>query len=255
MATPELLSGWPARKGLTRLDLSRQDRPAESAWLHSAPAEAYDDLIGRLPAILTEAEQADFAAFGFERRKRSWLLGRYAAKRAAAAYLGIDPEALHRLEVVRGVFGQPLLRFAHCDAPRLGISHTSGWAVGLAHPPGHPLAIDLEDVHTAHRAAIVRQLSEEERLWTDSAPGGEPEPGLLTLLWTAREALSKAVGCGLTVPFHLMETTERTYLADRRFRGLFRRFGQYQFRSWIDDATVLSLVLPRLTEVTAVAEP
>lgn len=251
-ATP--VDGWPGLGGLTRLDLRRADRGPESAWLRVVSAREFADLDAGHDRFLGPAERAEYAALRFERRRQSWLLGRYAAKCAAAAALGPGVD-LATLEIARGVFGQPVLRYAHVDAPRLGISHAGDWAVGVAHPAGHPVAVDLEDVDPARRAVLARQLSEDELAWAASAPGGEAEPVLLTLLWTAREALSKALGCGLTVPFPLMETVERTAPGVRRFRGLFRRFGQYQFLAWAADSRVLTLALPRLTEVEAVAPP
>ena len=64
----------------------------------------------------------------------------------------------------------------------------------------------------------------------------------------AKEALSKVVRCGMMNPFEgyaicELEQTESCFL------GKFRNFGQYRFQSWVLDSFVLTIVLPKKTQM------
>jgi 4'-phosphopantetheinyl transferase len=223
-----------------RLGLRRADR-LEAAWLAAAPATRFDELHPRIDEFLDPVESGEYRALAVDRRRRSWLLGRFAAKRAAAAYLGASD--LRAMVVTRGVFGQPLLRVAEADAPGLSISHAGALAVAVAHPVGHPLAVDYEEIRPSQADAIASQLTPRELAWA-----GHDHPRL-TALWTAKEALSKALRCGLTTPFRLFETIELVD-ATGRVTGRFENFTQYRFVSKVAADSVLTLVLPLRTELS-----
>ncbi|HWE36344.1 MAG TPA: 4'-phosphopantetheinyl transferase superfamily protein [Isosphaeraceae bacterium] len=224
----------------SRLGLRRADR-LEAAWLAAAPAARFDELHQRIDDFLNSKELDEYRALSADRRRRSWLLGRFAAKRAAAAYLGaVD---LRAMAVARGLFGQPLLRVAEADAPGLSISHAGALAVAVAHPAGHPLAVDYEEIRPGQADAIASQLTPRENAWA-----GRDHPRL-TVLWTAKEALSKALRCGLTAPFRLFETAELSDDTPGRVAGRFENFTQYRFVSTVSADSVLTLVLPLRTEL------
>jgi 4'-phosphopantetheinyl transferase len=224
----------------SRLGLRRADR-LDAAWLAAAAATEFDELDRRIDEFLAPVEREEYRALAADRRRRSWLLGRSAAKRAAAAYLGAAD--LRAMVIARGVFGQPLLRVAEADAPGLSISHAGPLAVAVAHPAGHPLAVDYEEIRASQGDAIASQLTPRELAWA-----GRDHPRL-TALWTAKEALSKALRCGLTTPFRLFETIDLVD-APGRVTGRFENFTQYRFVSRVAADAVLTLVLPLRTELT-----
>lgn len=187
-----------------------------------------------------------------ERRRRSYLLGRCAAKRALGCLLPQAPAA--QLEVANGVFGQPVLRYATSEPLDLSISHTDQLGCALAFPALHPMGLDVEQVSVERAHVMQSQMVAEELAAAEAAVGSAP--AACALLWTAKEALSKALRCGMTCPFELMAVAgiegEPPALG-----GRFRNFGQYQFQTWIGAGTVLSLVLPRssrlLTDLSSAA--
>ena len=69
-----------------------------------------------------------------------------------------------------------------------------------------------------------------------------------TVVWTAKEALSKALRCGMTCPYELLEICGLEQ-RDGFFLGRFKNFGQYQFQSWQRGNTVVTIVLPKKTEL------
>lgn len=66
---------------------------------------------------------------------------------------------------------------------------------------------------------------------------------ILTILWTAKEALSKVLKTGLTMDMKLFEINQ---LEERDiYRGSFTIFTQYQFLSFIIEDTVFTIVTPK----------
>ncbi|MHB8520620.1 MAG: 4'-phosphopantetheinyl transferase family protein [Limisphaerales bacterium] len=191
--------------------------------------------------FLSESEFGYFSSLQFPRRQQSYLLGRLAAKLAAGEYLR-EP-GLNRIEIYPGVFEQPLVKYLSDDVPGVSISHCEGLAVAVAFPAGHPMAIDVEAVDVARVATMKSQMTAHELRWAQC--GEAAEDSLCALVWTAKEALSKVLRCGLMSPMEIMALSELKRGGGGLWEGLFQNFAQYRFVSWVGDSSVLSLVLPK----------
>ena len=77
----------------------------------------------------------------------------------------------------------------------------------------------------------------------------EAEKDAYYFLWTVKEALSKTLKCGLTVPFSILEVERIVQHGLHAYTCLFKNFAQYQARSWIESQHVLSIVLPKNTQL------
>ncbi len=103
------------------------------------------------------------------------------------------------VELVRGQHGKPVLGEKHADCPlQFNISHSNHW-LAAAVGTGSPLGVDIESERPMTRAiALARRYfpaAEAESL----ARLDEPFLSRRFLQhWTAREALVKAHGCGLS---------------------------------------------------------
>lgn len=244
------------------LDLRRPDGRFRGT-LALVSASHYAGLAADCAAFLSPQEAAYHRSLAFERRRMSYLLGRYAAKRAAGALL-CEPDG-RRLAVVPGIFGQPVLRASAGGGLGIGISisHSDEIACAVAFPEEHPMAVDVEGVAADRIPVIAGELTAaESALGLGLFPDPSGEALRHTVLWTAKEALSKTLRCGQMTPFAVFETqalarcpaTGAPVPDDVLFRsdpwqGRYRHFGQYKFRSWADDRSVLTLALPRRTEL------
>ncbi len=207
-------------------------------------AHEYPALLDRLGEFLAPAESAYFAGLHFLRRQQSFLLGRYAAKLALQRLLKVpDPKAI---EIGRGVFEQPLISHLSAGAPGVTISHCDEIAIALAFPSGHPMGVDIEQIDADRLVAIRSQMSSVEREWARSVDADEL--AISTLIWTAKEALSKALICGLMSPMEIFNLAEFYPLGNRAWGGLFQNFGQYKFIGWISRTVAMSVVLPKKSE-------
>jgi 4'-phosphopantetheinyl transferase len=148
------------------------------------------------PALLAEAEaslsssEADqLRGLKVEKRRRDWLLGRLAAKRAAAGLLG-DARPLTRLAVEASPEGAPRMRDADTGAPgpAISISHSTGCAAALA--SYEPAGVDLEALQPMPAGAERYYLSPSERQWLAEVPWG-PHGELAA--WALKEAAYKAL--------------------------------------------------------------
>jgi 4'-phosphopantetheinyl transferase len=210
-------------------------------------ASDYPALLDQFGEFLAPGEADYFAGLRFLRRQQSFLLGRYAAKLALQCLLqAADPKAI---EIGRGVFEQPLISYLSAKVPDMTISHCDEIAVALAFPAGHPMGVDVEQIDAARLTAIQSQMSPVEREWARSA--GADELALSTLIWTAKEALSKALTCGLMSPMEIFNLAEFYPLENRVWGGLFQNFGQYKFIGWISRTVAMSVVLPKKSDAAA----
>ncbi len=230
-----------------RLTLVRKDERLE-AWIAWVSKPDLDSLNPASFLSTTEGAQAD--AFRFEQRRESFLLGRLAAKIALSAFLG-EP-SLPRIEISPGVFGQPLVDHPTKSGGEISLSHSQGFAIALAFPREHPMALDVESIDDARVATVKSelQLAPAEQAWISSS-GIDPRAAHI-LLWTAREALSKVLKCGLTCPFEIFRMDELRSAGIGTWESHYQNFHQYKCLSWVGARRVLSIALPRATEVLSV---
>jgi acyl transferase domain-containing protein/phosphopantetheinyl transferase (holo-ACP synthase) len=143
---------------------------------------------------LGERERAQFAALP-PRRQRGWLLGRIAIKDAVRRHLwdgGAGPMFPVEVEVTHAASGQPLVNVANL---RVSVAHKEGRAVAIV-GEGRAVGIDLERVAPrAEGFAAVAFAPEELALGEDREP-----LDWQTRLWTAKEAVGKLRGTGVTDP-------------------------------------------------------
>ncbi len=233
------------------MELERSDGRWD-AVLGVVALSRFDQVRAEILPILGPDETAYFQRLTHRRRQESFLMGRLAAKVAVAGLAGgCGPE---QIEIRRGVFEQPLVRGAAVEGCSVSVSHDAVWGVALAFRDAHPMAVDVETVglDPVRVRTIESQLSERELGWVRAE--GMDAALLATVLWTAKEAVSKAVGCGLTAPVSWMNLKKFQPLDSGRWRGEFEGFLQYQSLSWTIGRTAISVVLPRNSTLRPVGE-
>jgi 4'-phosphopantetheinyl transferase len=96
---------------------------------------------------------------------------------------------------------------------------------------------------------VQTSMSAAERGQWDAA-GIAPLEGSF-LSWSAREAMAKALRCGLTLPLELLALAELTVGAGG-IHAVFPNFPQYAVRAWVTGGFALALVTPRRSAVALV---
>ena len=158
--------------------------------------------------ILSVSERATLDAFPLERRRRDWIAGRVAAKRAIRGTIrqrGDRAPAYRAIEIWNDANGAP--RFSIRGRPELSeqinvsISHTDGAglaAVGSTTDIG-TIGVDIETTKPLSLDLVGRVLGSSERAQLEA---GRPAPEPL-VLWTAKEAAMKAANAFCTALRHV----------------------------------------------------
>lgn len=205
---------------------SHKTRP----FLHSLEAEYLDGLQASL-------------------RRQSYLMGRFCAKNALAQQMGL--ERAERILVEPGVFGQPLVRAPSHAGVGVTLSHSADYGCALAFDCMHPAGIDMEYPGPRHQRTLSPELSDEERARLEQA---WRHPGAHTWLWTVKEAISKALHTGLTVPVRFYEVKECERVGVF-LMATFSHFPQYKALSFLWQGMLVSIALPRRTQLAMPACP
>lgn len=161
------------------------------AWLR-CPAAALPDH----DDWLCPPEREKLAALRLPRRRADFRLGRFAAKRAVARWLG-EPEAPERTAILAAQDGAPEVFRDGARMPcAISLSHREGWALCALSGDRVPLGCDLERIEARAPAFAGEWLCEAEQRLLGDARAGDREL-LLTLLWSAKESALKALRTGL----------------------------------------------------------
>jgi 4'-phosphopantetheinyl transferase len=229
----------PARLVLQRKDLTTE---AVFAWAHTGEYVALHQTCSR---FLHPHELAQYERLTVPRRQSSFLLGRYVAKQALAVLLRAS--VFSTIEIAPGVFTQPIVKFPTPEPVGVSITHAGELACALAFPQIHPMGIDVERLDPISLETMKSQMLTEELRPTELSL--VPELVRCTVIWTAKEALSKVLKCGMMSPFSILETMDLRQ-DTACYVGYFRNFGQYKFHTWVVHDHVLTIVLPKWTTMT-----
>jgi phosphopantetheinyl transferase/acyl carrier protein len=190
---------------------------------------------------------------GVEKRRHEWLLGRWAAKDAVRLLLERELD-LHLspadIEIVPDPYGRPLVSIArqyHPGAlsgavreplqPALSIAHSHGSAVALAAlDPELLVGIDLESLTHRREDFEAIAFSTDERSLLGAMRADLRQEWALRM-WCAKEAVSKALGRGLSaglLAFHITRAeTPSGIIAVELRDGALDRFERLRGKSLI----------------------
>jgi 4'-phosphopantetheinyl transferase len=150
---------------------------------------------------LSAAECERLQTLWFAKRQNEWRLGRWTAKRAVAAWLGLpaSPLVFAQIEVVAAPNGAPEVFVAYQTAPlRISLSHRAGTALCAVAPAGAALGCDVEIVEPRSDAFVADYFTVKEQAYVAEA-GPEARDRVAATLWSAKESALKALQFGLTV--------------------------------------------------------
>ena len=143
---------------------------------------------------LSEREREALSALRVPKRRDDWRLGRWAGKAAVAAWRGVAPESV---VIAAAEDGAPEAMID--DSPSdlaLSLSHRAERALATVTDGTTALGCDLEAVEPRSDAFLREWLRPDERKLV-SAQNGEARHLVANLVWTAKEAASKARREGL----------------------------------------------------------
>jgi 4'-phosphopantetheinyl transferase len=148
---------------------------------------------------LSESERARQDWLHIPKRRADWRLGRWTAKHAVCVYLSLplNRQELAAVELRPAPSGAPDVFLHDRAAPvQLSLSHSHGVGLCALARPGAELGCDLETVEPRSPAFLADYFTgEEQNLVAGTALSRRDE--VLTLLWSIKESVLKALRCGL----------------------------------------------------------
>lgn len=151
-------------------------------------------------AWLCPAERLRLAQLRVPKRRSDWRLGRWTVKCAVASYLGL-PNAIRTFATIAvkpAATGAPRV-FIGGDAAEVAVSLSHCDGVGLCAVARHPvlLGCDLEKVEPRDWSFVRDYFTQNEQDAVAACENDELRASLITLVWSAKEAVLKALETGL----------------------------------------------------------
>ena len=194
---------------------------------------------------LTPEERTRLDAFRFEKRRRDWLLGRWAAKIAVLRAAGLADKDIGRIEIATATDGAPLpLLDGRPGATLLSLSHSKGRAFAAASTDAKELGCDLELVEPRGHEFVETWFTESE---CEQVARSDPQfrDLLVTAIWSAKESTLKALRTGLRIDTRRVEVSA---VGNRRvgdwnsIRTIVSDHGEFDCFWRFDEPFVLSVV-------------
>lgn len=233
--------------GINCFDLVLTDRDSKKKYknIFCKVNKIFDEIIKYKQNYLHADELSYFDTLTYAERQKSYLLGRCGAK---AALIKLHSNLLPTdIWIGNGVFDFPYVVEPNMVNSQISISHTADSAVAIAYTESHPMAVDIEEINSARNEVIRSQLNASELAIIDKL-GLDTSKGL-TLMWTAKEALSKVLKCGLLIDFKFLEVVELSLEADK-YMIYYKNFPQYKAIAFELNSAICCLVFPEKTELT-----
>jgi 4'-phosphopantetheinyl transferase len=149
--------------------------------------------------VLSVFEFQKFSAFRFQKRREEWLLGRWTAKSLVQSLPAYQHLPLDKIEIWNTPKGAPYILLPDGSTSRncLSFSHRDGLAFcALASGPDLKIGADLERIEPRGGNFTVDYFTQAEQMLINSHPVMNRDL-LVTLIWSAKEAMLKALGVGL----------------------------------------------------------
>lgn len=140
--------------------------------------------------VLSDDEQQRVASYHFSADALRYAASRYWLRKVLAQHLGTSAQ---RVAFIYGEFGKPALQ--PDSALHFSMSHTDG--LTLIATGDKPLGVDVEKLRTWNEAASRPPYFQPHELARIAACDERGRDALCWSLWTAKEALLKAIGDGI----------------------------------------------------------
>ena len=153
--------------------------------------------------LLSEGERQRAARFATATLRRRWSSARSGLRRVLSAYAGVAPRELAFVAATDGKLGLA----AGCGPARLrfNLSHSDGLAL-CAVTVGAEIGVDVEHMRALdERDALAAEIMTAAELELFARAASAERSQLFFRSWTMKEALSKAIGVGLGLPFNRIE--------------------------------------------------
>ena len=188
---------------------------SESVWqsppqpLHLVPGEVHvwlhgiDSAAGADTVVLSETERKRAARLLQPRARAQYTAAHSILRITLGRYLTLDPSTIR---FSHGPAGKPFLDPVHGHDLRFNLAHSAKWLV-IAYAHGKEIGVDVEHHRTLDPMPLAQRFfcaAEATRLQALDPPQRSRS---FFSIWTAKEALAKAMGTGIAGTLNRFEIT------------------------------------------------
>ncbi len=202
---------------------------------------AYDTSVQELTSMLSVEEKQLLQKFKVASRQNEFIAGRVLAKNGISIFTdGLTPE---NMNIAHGVWGFPLFIAKETENMWVSIAHSKRYVASIVSDTEiHPIGVDIEEISKDNESSLahflinyVADLSLEEK----------------HVYWAAKEAVSKALRTGFTIPEHLFEISEINF-SDELYTINFKHLTRLQATAWIKNEVVICIAYPTELEFESI---
>jgi len=160
--------------------------------------------------LFSDKEKEHYNSIGNKKRREDYFCGRFCAKKAVFEILyksNTDtPKEFKEISILNGVFNQPVIVTSKTGNIKVSISHSKNMVIAIAFSEMILAGVDVEMINEKRISTIVNQFTDKEKkILEQSYLKICGKKKLCMVFWTVKEAISKAVHMGLTVPLFFFE--------------------------------------------------
>jgi len=180
---------------------------------------------------LSDEELNRFYSMKSEERKSQYCLARIVAKKSLEFFVGKFD--FRSVTIANETSGCPvILRDGKKFGYAVSIAHTKETVAGLVFKDTFSFGIDIESMREKSTKAMRHVIMDGEQIPDD--------PKHLTVAWTLKEALSKALKKGFLLPFSELELT-LTAETDNLFSCVYKKHPEFKGMSMIFNRNVFAM--------------
>lgn len=195
---------------------------------------------------LCNEERMFYNSIKHEGRKISYLLGRFAAKKAISSYA--NESLLGMISVRKGIYNQPIVEYSRDNKIQVTITHSKNIGAAIAFDESFMLGIDIENViNSGLDNSLDEFISGEEKVLFGSTTCNKRE--FYTMLWSSKEALSKLLKLGFISNIRIFEIANINKCKDINICN-YKYFSQFISLSFFIENYILSIACPKGTDIS-----
>ncbi len=189
---------------------------------------------------LNEANLLEYRSIISLKRRKEYLLGRILIKKLLK-----DKYDISEVLLTKGIFNQPVINNTNVD---ISLAHSGKYLVAMGFPRIILAGIDIEVIDQKLSNTIKKVLTVNElNLLEKSSNNDDLE---LSIFWTAKEALSKAIKVGFTTEISIFEINQMTYDSLlEKYVVYFTSFPYFVAYATVFDSFVYTVVLPKMVNI------
>lgn len=196
-----------------------------------------------LNKYFNETELDCISSYKFKKRRYEYIYGRIACKNSISKFTKIND--YKRIHIRNGCFNQPIVSIDDISINiSISLSHSDKKALAITFLSDFPCGVDIEEIKEDNSNLIYGILTNNEReIINEETTKSKIET--LTTLWTAKEAVSKALMVGFTSGFEILEINKFN-LHNNCINGDYKVLNQYQYKSKKIDNNMITIAYPKI---------